>query len=140
MRTRAQDIKMTIHQAITLASLIEKEAADDSERPVISSVIHNRLNSKQYPYLQIDAAIQYALPERKAKLSIEDTKIDSPYNTYKNKGLPVGPIASPGLASIKAALYPDETDYYFYALGDDGKHKFSKTIEEQQAFLAKQKK
>lgn len=136
LRKRAQDMDMSIHQAVILASLIEKEAANDSERAVISSVIHNRLESKKYPYLQIDAAIQYALPERKEVLSIEDTKIDSPYNTYTNKGLPAGPIASPGAASIKAALYPEDTSYYFYALGLDGKHKFSKTISEHEAFLA----
>ncbi len=136
LRQRAEDLGMSLHQAVILASLIEKEAANDEERPVISSVIHNRLKSKKYPYLQIDAAIQYALPERKEVLSIEDTKIDSPYNTYTNKGLPVGPIASPGAASIKAALYPSETSYYFYALGLDGKHKFSKTMAEHEAFLA----
>lgn len=136
LRSRAGNLGLTIHQAVTLASLIEKEAADDEERPVISSVIHNRLASKKYPYLQIDATIQYVLPERKASLSTEDTQIDSPYNTYKNKGLPPGPIASPGLASIKAALYPDSTKYYFYALDKDGRHHFSKTIEEHEAFLA----
>jgi UPF0755 protein len=140
LRDRAETLGLTIHQAVTLASLIEKEAAGDEERPVISSVIHNRLESKKYPFLQIDATIQYVLPERKANLSVEDTKIESPYNTYLNKGLPPGPIASPGVASIKAALYPDDTKYYFYALDKDGKHHFSKTIEEHEAFLASLKK
>ena len=74
-------------------------------------VIYNRLCSKQYPLLQIDATIQYILEERKEELSAEDLAISSPYNTYKNPGLPAGPIANPGLNSIKAALYPQDTSY-----------------------------
>ncbi|MDP4152344.1 MAG: endolytic transglycosylase MltG [Bacillota bacterium] len=121
---------MTVDQVVTLASVIEREAADDKDRGKVASVFTNRLNSKQYPYLQSCATVQYVLKERKEILSIEDTKIDSPYNTYKYKGLPVGPIASPGIASIKAALNPDKTDYYFFVVNKDGVHTFSKTLAE----------
>ncbi|SMC47822.1 endolytic transglycosylase MltG [Papillibacter cinnamivorans] len=118
------------HQIVIIASLIEKEAANDEERAKIASVIYNRLRSSSYPYLQIDATVQYALPERKEQLTEEDLKIDSPYNTYLYQGLPAGPIANPGLASIKAALKPASTSYYFYILGKDGVHHFFKTYQE----------
>jgi UPF0755 protein len=124
MYERAQELGYTMDQIIIIASLIEKETSGDDESPYISSVIYNRLNSSAYPYLQIDATIQYVLPERKDKLSDEDIAIDSPYNTYKYEGLPPTPIANPGLASIEAALYPADTDYYFYALHKDGYHEF----------------
>lgn len=126
---------LDMHDIIIIASLIEKEAANNSERSKISSVIHNRLISKAYPTLQIDATIQYILAERKDVLTSDDLSIDSPYNTYRNAGLPVGPIANPGLASIRAALYPDDTEYYFYALDKDGTHHFSRTSEEHTQFL-----
>lgn len=126
---------LDMHDVITIASLIEKEAANNLERSKISSVIHNRLISKLYPTLKIDATIQYVLAERKEVLTYDDLSIDSPYNTYKNTGLPVGPIANPGLSSIRAALYPDDTDYYFYALDTDGAHYFSRTSEEHTDFL-----
>ncbi len=126
---------LDMHDIVTIASLIEKEAANNSERSKISSVIHNRLISKLYPTLKIDATIQYILAERKDVLTYDDLSIDSPYNTYKNAGLPVGPIANPGIASIRAALYPDDTDYYFYALDTDGTHHFSRTSEEHTDFL-----
>ena len=95
----------------------------------------NRLCSKLYPCLEIDATIQYALDERKEVLSNADKGIISPYNTYKNAGLPAGPISNPGIASIRAALYPAESDDYFYALGNDGVHHFSRTYYEHQDFL-----
>ena len=125
-----------MHDVIIVASLVEKETAKTSESATIASVIYNRLCSKLYPCLQIDATIQYALDERKEVLSNADKAIISPYNTYTNAGLPAGPIANPGINSIRAALYPADTDYYFYALGEDGVHKFSKTYYEHQDFLA----
>ena len=115
---------------------MEKETAKTSESASIASVIYNRLCSKLYPCLQIDATIQYVLDERKEVLSNADKSIISPYNTYTNAGLPAGPIANPGINSIRAALYPADTEYYFYALGSDGVHKFSKTYYEHQDFLA----
>ncbi len=126
---------MDEHKIIIVASLIEKETAGSSESADIASVIYNRLCSKQYPLLQIDATIQYVLEERKEELSAEDLAISSPYNTYTNPGLPAGPIANPGLDSIRAALYPSDTSYYFYALDTDGKHHFSTTYYEHQTFL-----
>lgn len=126
---RAKSLGMTTHELITLASIIEREATA-KDRANISSVFHNRLNSKTYPYLESCATVQYVLGERKKVISIADTKIDNDYNTYKYKGLPPGPIANPGLASIQAALYPNDTDYLFFALQEDGTHKFSKTYDE----------
>ena len=131
-----ESAKLSFHDVIIVASLVEKETAKTSESASIASVIYNRLCSKLYPCLQIDATIQYALDERKEVLSNADKAIISPYNTYTNAGLPAGPIANPGINSIRAALYPADTDYYFYALGSDGVHKFSKTYYEHQDFLA----
>ncbi|MEG2571031.1 MAG: endolytic transglycosylase MltG, partial [Clostridia bacterium] len=129
MRARAKELGMTTSEIITLASIIEREATS-TDKELVSSVFHNRLRSGRYQYLQSCATVQYALGERKARLSIEDTKVTSPYNTYQNKGLPPGPIASPGNESIEAALYPAESDYMFFALLKDGTHKFSKTYDE----------
>lgn len=127
---------LTMHDILIVASLIEKEAANASESATIASVIYNRLCSKAYPCLNIDATIQYALSERKDVLTDADKLIDSPYNTYKYAGLPVGPIACPGQSSIRGALYPEDTNYYFYALGKDGTHTFTHTYDEHLAFLA----
>lgn len=129
MAKRAKELGMSTHELITLASIIEREATS-SDRELISSVFHNRLDSKTYPYLESCATVQYILGERKARITIADTEIESPYNTYENKGLPPGPIASPGLASIEAALYPADTDYLFFAVSEEGKHSFSKTYDE----------
>ena len=131
--------QMDLYKVITVASLIEKEAAAESERATVASVIYNRLCSNEYPYLQIDATIQYILDERKETLTLDDQQIDDPYNTYRYEGLPPGPIANPGLASIQAALEPADTQYYFYALESDGTHHyFSETYEEHQQFLERQ--
>lgn len=137
MYTQAENLGITLHQAVIIASMIEAEAANDSERSIIASVIYNRLNSGMA--LNIDATIQYILPERKANLTQEDLAIDSPYNTYLYTGLPAGPICNPGLASLKAALQPDSTNYYYYALNaETGQHEFFRTFEEHQAFVATQ--
>ena len=125
----------SMREIITIASMIEKEAANDSDRYKIASVIYNRLCSKLYPCLEIDATIQYALAERKEVLSNADKGVLSPYNTYTNAGLPAGPIANPGMNSIRASLYPAETNYYFYALDTTGVHHFSETYYEHQNFL-----
>lgn len=134
--TEIANAELTMHDVIIVASLVEKETAKTSESATIASVIYNRLCSKLYPCLQIDATIQYALDERKEVLSEQDKYVISPYNTYTNAGLPAGPIANPGINSIRAALYPADTDYYFYALGTSGVHHFSKTYYEHQDFLA----
>lgn len=119
---------LTLHELLTIASLIEREVAVDEERPIVSSIIANRLK-KGMP-LQIDATIQYVLDEPKERLLEEDLRVDSPYNTYQNKGLPPGPIAAPGLKSIEAALYPAETDYLYYVTKKDGsgEHLFASTL------------
>ena len=134
--TEIANAELTMHDVIIVASLVEKETAKTSESATIASVIYNRLCSKLYPCLQIDATIQYALDERKEVLSEQDKYVISPYNTYTNAGLPAGPIANPGINSIRAALYPADTDYYFYALGSSGVHHFSRTYYEHQDFLA----
>lgn len=113
---------LTEHELVTVASLIEKESANAEERPVIASVIYNRLR-KDMP-LQIDATIQYALKRPKENLSYADLEIRSPYNTYKNEGLPPGPICSPSLQSIQAALEPAETDHLYYVLNASGEEHF----------------
>ncbi|AEV69044.1 endolytic transglycosylase MltG [Acetivibrio clariflavus] len=136
---RAKELNMTVDEIITLASIIEKETALPEEKPIISSVFHNRLKSKDPSLrkLQTDATIQYILFKRegkiKEKLTEADTKINDPYNTYLYEGLPPGPICSPGLASIEAALYPEKTDYYYFVAKGDGSHYFSKTLSEHEA-------
>ncbi|MGE4283019.1 MAG: endolytic transglycosylase MltG [Clostridia bacterium] len=127
---RAKELGMTVDQIIIMASIIEREAKLDDERPMVSAVFHNRLKSKNYQLLQSCATVQYVLGERKSVLSEEDTKIESPYNTYKYPGLPIGPIASPGRASIRAALYPADVDYMFFVANSDGSHIYSKTYAE----------
>lgn len=126
---------LTLHDIIIVASLVEKETTGDNESGKIASVIYNRLCSRVYPCLNIDATIQYVLPERKDILTNADKAVISPYNTYTNAGLPVGPIANPGMSSIRAAMYPMATDYYFYALDPAGGHYFSVDVYEHQAFL-----
>lgn len=127
--SEAEKRNLTLHNVITVASLVEREAKVPEERSLISAVIYNRLN-KGMP-LQIDATVQYALPRWKPKLSKEDLKIDSPYNTYLHPGLPPGPICNPGLESIRAALNPAQVDYLYYVVTDpEGRHTFTNSYEE----------
>jgi UPF0755 protein len=122
-------LDLTENQVVTVASLIEKEAASPEEKPLIASVIYNRM--REDTPLQIDATIQYALKRPKANLSLADLKVDSPYNTYENKGLPPGPICSPGRESLLAALNPAKTNYLYYVLEADGeKHFFTKSYDD----------
>ncbi len=132
---RGYDLK----KIITIASLIEKET-DGTDQVKIASVIYNRLGGPgdkggTYGLLQIDASLLYALPDHEGAITNADKQTDSKYNLYKYAGLPPTPIANPGLASIEAALEPAETNYYYYALGKDGKHHFSATLQEHNAFL-----
>jgi UPF0755 protein len=122
-------LDLTENQVVTVASLIEKEAASPEEKPLIASVIYNRMR-KDSP-LQIDATIQYALKRSKANLSLADLKVDSSYNTYENKGLPPGPICSPGRESLLAALNPANTNYLYYVLEANGeKHFFTESYDD----------
>lgn len=119
----------SLDKILIMASVIEREAANDEERPQVASVFYNRLRIGMK--LESCATVQYILKERKEILSNQDTAIDSPYNTYKYEGLPIGPIAAPGRASVQAALYPANTEYlYFVATADGSKNLFSKTFEE----------
>ena len=129
---RASELGYSIRDIINIAAMIEKEAGPEEERSTIASVIYNRLNSKNLQKLQIDATINYAIADTGEAFS---TDIDSPYNTYIVKGLPAGPIANPGMASIKAALYPKTTDYYYYALNKDRTHNFFKNYDAFTAFI-----
>ncbi|MFH2034250.1 MAG: endolytic transglycosylase MltG [Candidatus Margulisiibacteriota bacterium] len=118
----------SLHQILTLASIIEKEAQMPEERPVISSVFHNRLEAGMP--LGADPTIKYALENPTKKVYYNQLRIDSPYNTYKRAGLPPGPICNPGIESIKAAVYPAKTDYYFFVANEDGSHTFTRTSAE----------
>lgn len=112
------------HEIVTMASIIEREAKLAPERPMVSSVIRNRLSIGMR--LEIDATIEYILPGNRFRLTYKDLEVDSPYNSYRNGGLPPGPIASPGLASLEAAASPVSTDYLYYVLtGRDGSHTFA---------------
>lgn len=119
--------ELSFHEHVIMASLIEKEARMEEDRPLIASVIHNRL--KRGMLLQIDATVNYALDEWR-RLNYEDLKIDSPYNTYKVKGLPPGPICSPRAASVVATFNAPQTDYLYYVYKGDGRHAFSASYEE----------
>ena len=134
----ARDLGRTQHEIVTLASIIEKEAQSESERPRIASVFHNRL--KRGWRLQADPTVLYVLENPERLLTKADLGVDSPYNTYMYKSLPPGPIANPGIDSIIAALRPEKTKYlYFVAIGD-GKHHFSKTLSEHNRMVRKMRR
>ena len=120
---RAKQINLSKHEVVTLASIIEGEAIYNNERPKISAVYHNRLNINMK--LQADPTIQYIIDGPPRRLLNKDLKINSPYNTYLNRGLPPGPINSPGKHSLLAALFPEENDFLFFVARGDGYHTFS---------------
>ncbi|PIR16384.1 MAG: aminodeoxychorismate lyase [Deltaproteobacteria bacterium CG11_big_fil_rev_8_21_14_0_20_49_13] len=132
---RAKELGMTTNQVVTLASIIEKEAGNDAERPLISSVFHNRL--KENMLLQADPTVIYSMKAFDGNIRKSDLSIKNPYNTYINTGLPPGPIANPGVASLKAALWPAETGYFYFVAKGDGTHQFSKTLAEHNMAVAK---
>lgn len=137
---RAEELNLTVHEVLTIASLIEKETYFDSERDLISGVIHNRLNIGKL--LQIDAAIIYGIGRGEVHITrVLYSHLDEPqpFNTYKRLGLPPGPIGAPSKKSIHAALYPADHDYLFYVVGENG-HAFSKTYAEHQLNVAKYRK
>lgn len=128
MKQQIAEKNLTVFQFITLASLVEKEAKYDEDRPIIAAVFLKRL--KIGMPLQSCASIQYILGYPKPQLSIEDTELPSPYNTYLHKGLPPGPIANPGLKSMEAVLNAGDTDYLYFVADKEGYHHFTKTYEE----------
>lgn len=132
---RASELPMD--KVVILASLIEREAKVPQDRPLISSVIHNRL--KRRMKLDIDATVIYALGRHREKLTYADLKVNSPYNTYRKAGLPPGPICNPGRASIEAALKPAKTPYLYYVARPDGSHLFAATYAQHRANIAKVK-
>lgn len=130
-REQAEESGRSIYDVVILASIIEREAKVQEDRPIIAGVFLNRLAIGMK--LESCATVQYALGEVKPVLLYKDLEIDSPYNTYQMKGLPPTPIAAPGKASLEAALYPTESDYLFFLAKPDGSHYFSKTLAEHNA-------
>ncbi|WP_342552461.1 endolytic transglycosylase MltG [Paenibacillus sp. FSL R7-0652] len=139
LQAKLEQRKLSLHELLTIASLVEREVVVDKERALVAGVIYNRI--KEDMKLEIDATVQYLLDKPKARLLFKDLKVQSPYNTYLNKGLPPGPIASPSLASIEAALNPEASEYLFYVTKKDGTsgHLFAKTYREHQQNIAKSK-
>lgn len=125
---RAQDLQMSLHQVLTLASVVEKETGAESERPLIASVFHNRL--QRHIPLQSDPTVIYGLDHFDGNIRKKDLESPSPYNTYRVLGLPPGPIANPGLGSIRAVLYPASTKHLYFVSRNDGTHQFSATLAE----------
>lgn len=134
-QAQARALGVTVPQAVTVASLVEREAKSEIDRPRIAQVIYNRLRLGMP--LQVDATIEYALPEHKTQLSFADLKIDSPYNTYAHAGLPPTPIANPGRPSLEAAFHPSKGDDLYYVYCGSGRHVFAKTLAEHQANVAR---
>jgi UPF0755 protein len=127
-KERTRELGFSIAEIVTLASIIEKETGDASERPVIASVFHNRL--KKHMRLESDPTVIYGIKNFDGNIKKKHLQMWTPYNTYQIKGLPAGPIANPGAQSIRAALYPEKTDYLFFVSKKDTTHYFSKTIQE----------
>ncbi|MBI5816585.1 MAG: endolytic transglycosylase MltG [Nitrospinae bacterium] len=117
-----------LHEIVTMASIVEKETGAGKERKLIAGVFHNRLAMKMP--LQSDPTVIYALPDFGGDIRKKDMTFDSPYNTYKYRGLPPGPIASPGLAALEAALRPERTDYLYFVSMNNGEHYFSKNLDD----------
>jgi UPF0755 protein len=123
-----------LSEIVVIASMVEREARTDADRPRIAGVIANRLERRMR--LEIDATVQYARGAHKSRLFFKDLEIDSPYNTYRRIGLPPGPICSPGLPSLKAALAPERSSYLYYVARADGSHVFARTFDEHRANIA----
>jgi UPF0755 protein len=133
--SRARALHVSVPQAVTVASLVEREAKSQADRPQIAAVIYNRLRLGMP--LQVDATIEYALPQHKSVLSFADLRIDSPYNSYVHAGLPPTPIANPGLASLEAAFHPAKSENLYYVYCGNGRHVFARTLAEHQANVAR---
>lgn len=138
LQARAHDLKMTQHQVLTLASVIEKETGVNEEREEISAVFHNRLK-KGIP-LQSDPTVIYGLPAFDGNIRKKDLSSPSPYNTYRVAGLPPGPIANPGIDAIRAALYPSNSRALYFVSKNDGTHQFSSTLAEHNEAVEKYQK
>ncbi len=126
---------LSLHQLLTLASIIEKEAVEASEMPLISAVFWNRLR-RDMP-LQADPTVQYAVGKDRQRLTREDLQVDSPFNTYRRQGLPPGPIGNPGRAAIQAAAQPARVNYLYFVAMDERRHQFSTNLADHNAAVAK---
>ena len=135
---RMQELKMTMHEVLTLASVIEKETGSGGERPEISAVFHNRL--KKHIPLQSDPTVIYGLTAFDGNLHKKDLSNPSPYNTYRVRGLPPGPIANPGIQAIRATLYPSDSHSLYFVSRNDGTHQFSATLIEHNQAVEKYQK
>ena len=131
LAVRLPELGLSLHQAVTLASIVEGEAMVAEERPVIAAIFHRRLGLDRR--LESCATVEFALGVQKERLTNEDLQVVSPYNTYRHSGLPPGPICNPGRASLHAALHPPQTDYFFFVARGDGTHEFSRTNREHEA-------
>lgn len=138
LQARAQELKLTQHEVLTLASVIEKESNSNGEREEISAVFHNRL--KKHIPLQSDPTVIYGLPSFDGNIHKKDLSSPSPYNTYRIAGLPPGPIANPGIQSIRATLYPSDSRALYFVSKNDGTHQFSATLEEHNQAVEKYQK
>ena len=137
IKAGAETLGRSMHDIVTIASLVEREAQVDSERAKIAGVIYNRLNNpSEFPYLQVDASVLYGLGRTSGPLSQEDLASDTPYNLYTKQGLPPGPICNPGYASLYAAAHPEQHNYYYYVAMPDGSHLFANSYEEHQTNIA----
>jgi UPF0755 protein len=130
LKERSKQLGLSIHEIITLASIIEKETGQEIERPMISSVFHNRL--KKNIHLESDPTVIYGMKNFNGDITRKDLKEKTPYNTYVIPGLPPGPISSPGIMSIRAALFPDNTNYLFFVSRKNGTHQFSSNLKDHQ--------
>jgi UPF0755 protein len=135
LEERTKKLGFSVNQAITLASIIEKETGVPDERPLVSSVFHNRLQRKMR--LESDPTVIYGLEDFDGDIKSKDLNTPTPYNTYKRSGLPPGPIANPGIESINAALYPARTDFLFFVSKKDHTHYFSKNFDEHRQAVEK---
>jgi UPF0755 protein len=135
MREDIKSSKRTIFEVITMASILEKEVSGENDRAIVADILYKRL--KVGMPLQVDSTINYITGKGVSRASLEDTKINSPYNTYKNRGLPPGPISNPGLNAIEAAIYPIKNNYWYFLTTSNGKTIFSKTLEDHNIAKAK---
>jgi UPF0755 protein len=132
---RAAELGHSLHEIVIMASMVEKEAVIDAERPIIAGVFFNRLKEKMP--LQSDPTVVYDLADFSGQITRNDLRRQSPYNTYRNLGLPVGPICNPGAKSLKAALYPEKVPYLYFVSNHDGSHQFSQTLAEHNQAVAR---
>ena len=131
----ARELGLSVHQLLTLASIVEREAVDPKELSLISAVFWNRL--KLDMPLQADPTVQYATGKGRQALTRNDLLVDHPYNTYRRAGLPPGPIANPGLPAIRAAAHPARVNYLYFVALDDRRHQFSQSLNDHNEAVAR---